>query len=237
MTEDFASILRRGSEELAAHAGARPAAVVRARGDALRRRQRTARSALAVALLAAVCGGAFAVTGPSRHDAPPESVVGPPAPDTSTAPPVMSTAPPDGTAEPSGAASHGPAAGSPSTAAPSCRSLVVPQTVKDAVTLAYRRSQPGLVHLAPVKGTFYYGRCGGVGYAASSFTPTAGAAESELVQLQDEGGAEKYFTEGADGTWTFVATDGFPRDPRGCAAVPEIPAPLAALWGDCLARP
>ncbi|MEU8575222.1 hypothetical protein [Streptomyces asoensis] len=237
MTEDFASILRGGSEELAARTGVRPAAVVRARGDALRRRQRTARSALAVALVAAVCGGAFAVTGHSRQDTSPESVVGPPAPATSTTSPDTSPAPPDGTAEPSGAAPHRPSAGSPSTAAPSCRSLVVPQTVKDAVTLAYRRSQPGLVHIAPVKGTFYYGRCGGVRYAATSFTPTAGAAESELVQLQDEGGAEKYFTEAGDGAWTFVATDGFPRDPRGCAAVSEIPAPLAALWGDCLSLP
>lgn len=82
MTEDFASTLRRGSEELAA-----------------------------------VCGGAFAVTGHSRQDAPPESVVGPPAPDTSTTPPVTSTTPPDGTAEPSGAASHEPAAGSPTAGA------------------------------------------------------------------------------------------------------------------------
>jgi hypothetical protein len=114
---------------------------------------------------------------------------------------------------------------------------VVAQDVKDAVTQAYRRSQPGLVHITPVKGTFYYGRCDGVFYAGASFTPTAGATENELVQLQDEGGAEKYFTKNRDGAWTFVAGDGLPRDPRGCAALPGIPARLAALWGDCLARP
>jgi hypothetical protein len=88
-----------------------------------------------------------------------------------------------------------------------------------------------------VKGTFYYGQCDGVLYAGASFTATADATENELVRLQDEGGAEKYFTKAADSAWTYVAGDGLPRSPRGCAAVPEIPARLAQLWGDCLARP
>ncbi|MFF3334094.1 hypothetical protein ACFYWX_31835 [Streptomyces sp. NPDC002888] len=231
MTEDFEAILRGGSEELAARTSARPAAVVRSRGDELRRRHRMATAALAVALVAAVSGGAFAVTAHS-HQAPlPEAVVDPATPATSTAPPAVTPKTP-------GAAPDDPAATLPSTTPPPpCRSLVVPQEVKDAVTLAYRRSQPGLVHIAPVRGTFYYGECDGVFYAGTSFTPTAGATENELVQLQDEGGAEKYFTQAKGGAWTFAAGDGLPRDSRGCAAIGEIPARLAALWGDCLARP
>ncbi|MGW3633570.1 hypothetical protein ACWD7F_26005 [Streptomyces sp. NPDC005122] len=208
MTEDFEAVLRRGSEELAARTSARPAAVVRARGDELRRRHRLAVAALTVALVASVAGGTFAVTAHSRRASPPAAVVTPATP-----------------------------APTPSTSASPCRSLVVPQEVKDAVTLAYRKAQPGLTHFAPVKGTFYYGECDGVFYAGTSFTPTAGATEGELVQLQDAGGAEKYFTKAEEGAWTFVASDGLPRDPRGCAARHEIPARLAELWGNCLARP
>ncbi|WP_443046839.1 hypothetical protein [Streptomyces sp. NBC_00267] len=64
------------------------------------------------------------------------------------------------------------------------------------------------------------------------------AMTGSLTEAEDlVRGAEKYFTRAEGGAWTFVAGDGFPRDPRGCAAVQEIPAPLAALWGDCLARP
>ena len=229
MTEDFEAILRGGSEELAARTSARPAAAVRARGDELRRRHRMTTAALAVALVAAVGGGALAVTGPSRQASPPEGAVSPATPATSAAPPTVTpkahTAAPD------------PAATSPSSPSSSCRSLVVPQEVKDAVTEAYRRSQPGLVHITPVKGTFYYGQCDGVLYAGASFTATADATENELVQLQDEGSTEKYFTKADGSEWTHVAGDGFPRSPRGCAAVPEIPARLARLWGDCLARP
>ena len=215
MTEDFEAILKAGSEELAARTGTPPVAAVRSRGDELRRRHRMATAALAVALVAAVGGGALAVTGASRQASPPEGVVSPAVPVTSTAPPT----------EP------------PSSTSPSCSSLVVPKEVKAAVTQAYRRSQPGLVHITPVKGTFYYGRCGGVLYAGAAFTATSGATENELVQLQDEGAAEKYFTKAQAGAWTYAASDGFPRSPRGCAAIAAIPARLSALWGDCLARP
>lgn len=216
MTEDFEAILKAGSEEVAARTGTPPVAAVRARGDELRRRHRMATAALAVALVAAVGGGALAVTGTSRQTSPPEGVVSPAIPaTTSTAPPT----------EP------------PSSPSPSCSSLVVPQQVKDAVTQAYRRSQPGLVHITPVKGTFYYGRCDGVFYAGAAFTATSAATENELVQLQDEGAAEKYFSKTGAGAWTYAASDGFPRSPRGCAAIAAIPAQLSALWGDCLARP
>ncbi|MEU6256996.1 hypothetical protein [Streptomyces sp. NPDC047043] len=230
MTEDFEAILRAGSEELAARTGARPAAVVRARGDELRRRRRMATAGLAVAVVAAVGGGAFALTGHFGQALLPEAVVSPTTPAGSTTPPAATSKTPD-------PAPDDPAATPSSPASQPCRSLVVPQQVKDAVTLAYERSQPGLVHIAPVKGTFYYGECDGVFYAGTSFTATAAATENELVQLQDEGSTEKYFTKTKDGAWTFVAGDGFPRDPQGCAAIPVIPARLAALWGDCLARP
>jgi hypothetical protein len=229
MTEDFEAILQAGSEELAARTSARPAAMVRTRGDELRRRHRMATAALAVALVAAVGGGAFAVTGHSRQAAP-EAVVSPTTP-------APSTDQPTGTPKTPSAAPDNSAATPPSNPSPLCRSLVVPQEVKNAVTQAYQRSQPELVHIAPVRGTFYYGECGGVLYAGTSFTPTADATENELVQLQDEGGAEKYFTKAKGSPWTYVASDGFPRDPRGCAAIHEIPARLAALWGDCLVRP
>ncbi|MEH0573347.1 MULTISPECIES: hypothetical protein [Streptomyces] len=229
MTEDFEAVLKAGSEELAARTGVRPVAAVRARGDELRRRHRMTTAALAVALVAAVGGGALAVTGPSRHASPPEGAVSPATPATSASPPTATpkshTAVPDPETKP------------PSSSSPTCRSLVVPQQIKDAVTQAYRRSQPGLVHITPVKGTFYYGQCDSDFYAGASFTATADATGNELVQLQDEGSAEKYFMKARDGGWTYVASDGFPRSPRGCAAIPEIPAGLAPLWGDCLARP
>jgi hypothetical protein len=229
MTEDFEAILQTGSEQLAARTSARPASMVRTRGDELRRRHRMATAALAVALMAAVGGGAFAVTGHAGQAAP-EVVVSPTTPATSTDQPTMTPGTPS-------AAPNISAVTPPSNPSPPCRSLVVPQEVKDAVTQAYLRSQPELVHLVPVRGTFYYGECDGVFYAGTSFTPTADATQNELVQLQDEGGAEKYFTKAKGGAWTYVAGDGFPRDPRGCAAIHEIPARLAALWGNCLVRP
>ncbi|WP_051865858.1 hypothetical protein [Streptomyces griseus] len=232
MTEEFEAVLRGGSEELAARTTARPVAAVRARGDKLRRRHRMATATLAVALVAAVGGGAVAITGPSRQGSPSEGAVDLATPPTSTAPPTVTPGSPS-------AAPYATNAPSPPSSNPSlsCRSLVVPQEVKDAVTQAYRRSQPTLVHIAPVKGTFYYGQCDGAFYAGATFTATAGATENELVQLQDEGATEKYFTKAQDSAWTYVAGDGFPRDPRGCAAIPEIPAQLAGLWDDCLARP
>ncbi|POX47184.1 hypothetical protein [Streptomyces sp. Ru72] len=229
MTEDFEAILKDGSEELARGTSPRPAAAVRARGDALRRRHRATTAALTVALVAAVGGGAFAVAGTSRQASPPEAVVSPATQNAPTSPPATAPKTPSATPDPATAPVRPPSS--------SCRSLVVPDQVKDAVTAAYRRSQPGLVHIAPVKGRFYYGACGNVFYAGASFTPTAGAAENEMVQLQDDGAAEKYFTKAPDGDWTYASSDGFPRSPRGCAAVSEIPAALAALWGDCLSRP
>ncbi|MFR9798804.1 hypothetical protein ACL02U_23355 [Streptomyces sp. MS06] len=225
MTEDFETILRAGDAEFAARLAPRPAEAVRSRGDRLLRRRRYATAAAAVAVVAAVGGGALVAVGPSGSTAPPASatVGGTTGKPTPTGPTTGSTgAPaPSTTAAPSGGS------------ADRCRSLVVPQSVKDAVTEAYRRSQQNLTHIAPAKGSFFYGTCGDTAYAATRFDPTSGVSPGEEVQLQDAGGAMKYFTRSQDGQWAYVASDGLPRDPRGCAAVPQIPAELARLWAGC----
>ncbi|MFJ9539763.1 hypothetical protein ACIRPX_21175 [Streptomyces sp. NPDC101225] len=226
MTEEFDTVLKAGDAEFAARITPRSAEAVRARGDRLLRRRRIATVAAAVAVVAAVGGGVLTVVGPSRGTAPPASATT----DATTAAPSRTPGPTRGATQVPPSA---PATTPPSTAAASCRSLVVPQSVKDAVTQAYRRSQQGLQHITPAKGSFYYGTCGDTAYAASRFDPTAGAVLGEQVQLQDEGGQEKYFTKAPDGQWTYVATDGFPRDPRGCAAIPQIPSDLARAWADC----
>ncbi|MGW9027793.1 hypothetical protein ACWGQ5_27240 [Streptomyces sp. NPDC055722] len=106
------------------------------------------------------------------------------------------------------------------------------------MTAAYgRQSRPQLVHIRPRTGTFYYGNCDGTTYAAAMFVLTAGATYAEQVASQDDGAAMKYFSRSGNGNWTLIASDGLPRDPRGCAAIPQIPAPLAALWAHCLAVP
>ncbi|WP_143658572.1 hypothetical protein [Streptomyces sp. IMTB 2501] len=115
-----------------------------------------------------------------------------------------------------------------------CRSLPVSPTVKASVTAAYRRrAQPPLTHIAPVKGTFYYGSCDGVLYAGTRFHLTPGSTEAEQVALQDDGAAMKYFVDRPGAGWHYVASDSFPAGPRGCAAIAQIPAHLAALWNDC----
>lgn len=93
------------------------------------------------------------------------------------------------------------------------------------------------MHIRPRTGTFYYGKCDGTTYTAAMFVPTAGATYTEQVASQDDGAAMKYFSRSGNGSWALIASDGLPRDPRGCAAIPQIPAPLAALWADCLAVP
>ncbi|MFF3920199.1 hypothetical protein ACFYZB_43665 [Streptomyces sp. NPDC001852] len=115
-----------------------------------------------------------------------------------------------------------------------CRSLLASPTVKTSVTSAYRRQvQPPLIHIAPVKGTFYYGSCDGVLYAGTRFHLTAGSTEAEQVALQDDGAAMKYFVDRPGAGWRYMASDSFPAGPRGCAAIAQIPARLAALWNDC----
>ncbi|MFJ9916423.1 hypothetical protein [Actinacidiphila glaucinigra] len=116
---------------------------------------------------------------------------------------------------------------------PGCRNLAVGGEVKAAVTRAYQRGFPRLVHIAPAPGRFFYGQCGTVRYAAAQFQPTQGANEGELVSLQDEGSAMKYFRAPSGGDWSYVATDGFPASEGGCRAIPQIPRALATAWRNC----
>ncbi len=119
-----------------------------------------------------------------------------------------------------------------------CRSLPASPTVKASVTAAYRRqAQPPLTHIVPVKGTFYYGSCDGTFYAGTRFHLTLGSTEAEQVALQDDGAAMKYFVDRPGTGWRYVASDSFPAGPRGCAAITQIPARLAALWNDCRSTP
>ncbi|MFE7763868.1 hypothetical protein [Streptomyces sp. NPDC057438] len=114
-----------------------------------------------------------------------------------------------------------------------CRNLTAANEVKAAVTRAYRRSFPRYVHVQPVPQQFFYGQCGGVRYAATRFDSTPGATHEELVGMQDEGSAIKYFRGTSGDNWIYVASDGFPRGPQGCGDVPQIPEELAAAWRNC----
>ncbi|WP_406171826.1 hypothetical protein [Streptomyces sp. NBC_00996] len=105
--------------------------------------------------------------------------------------------------------------------------------MKAAVTGAYQRSFPRFVHVQPVPHQFFYGQCGGVRYAATRFEATPGATHEELVGMQDEGSATKYFRGTSGGSWIYIASDSFPRGPHGCGDVPQIPDSLAAAWGNC----
>ncbi|MGW1925804.1 hypothetical protein ACWCQ0_42180, partial [Streptomyces massasporeus] len=73
----------------------------------------------------------------------------------------ISAAPTSGTASPA-------PAGTATSAAPSgCHNLTATSAVKAAVTAAYQRSFPRFAHIRPVPQQFFYGRCGGVRYAAT----------------------------------------------------------------------
>ncbi|WP_145883834.1 hypothetical protein [Streptomyces sp. BK340] len=90
-------------------------------------------------------------------------------------------------------------------------------------------SNPHREHIRPKAGTFYYGECRGVEYAAAVFEPTADATEAERVASQDEGSLRQYLVRPLDSDWKFLASDTNPDS--GCAK--KIPAALAALWGNC----
>ncbi|SEL28866.1 hypothetical protein [Streptacidiphilus jiangxiensis] len=132
------------------------------------------------------------------------------------------------------AASATAAPSSPSGVVAGCRSLPASSAVRTAVLDAYERaSRPHPTHITP-KGVFYYGVCDGTAFAATRFIPTSGATQQELVASQDEGAATKYFSKAPGQGWGYDASDGAPRNPRGCAAVSQIPRQLAAAWADCL---
>ncbi|MFK0172261.1 hypothetical protein ACIQU5_26030 [Streptomyces sp. NPDC090306] len=250
---EFGATLRAGSDEFGARVAPLPAAAVRARGNSRRTRRRVTATLAAAAATAVVVTGAHALAGPSgdRDVLPaaptspsvtasqaspttsPADSPSPPAASASgnTAPSARSSASASSTPGRTGTAAPGgtTASGTPDAA---CRSRAVPAATKSAVTDAFR-ANAGLTHVAPAPGTFYYGTCGTTAYAASRFQPTSGATTGEQVQLQDEGAAMKYFTLAQGGTWRLVASDGFPRDARGCAAVPQIPKALAAAWSNC----
>lgn len=113
-----------------------------------------------------------------------------------------------------------------------CQSLVASSSVKSAVTTAYGR-QHRLVHIEPRAGTFFYGACDGISYAASIFDTTDGATLAEQVATQDGGSALQYFSLSADGSWKQIAGGGYATDISGCEAIPQIPSPLVALWNNC----
>lgn len=155
-------------------------------------------------------------SGPSSPAADTPSQPGTAPTTTTSQPPAGATAPPSGDG--------------------GCRSLKASNAVEMAVLDAYKRvAEPRLTHIAP-KGVFYYGVCNGTAYAATRFSPTSGATQQELVALQDEGAATKYFDKPAGQGWGYVASDGAPRDPAGCAVIARIPSRLATAWADCLER-
>jgi hypothetical protein len=119
-----------------------------------------------------------------------------------------------------------------------CVNLPATAAAKAGAVAAYQKVQPGMPYLVTRPGRFYYGQCQGTYYAASQFTVPAGVTPplSEQVALQDDGAAMKYFRRNGDGSWTLIASDGFPAAPGGCAAIPRIPKALAALWADCLSH-
>jgi hypothetical protein len=122
----------------------------------------------------------------------------------------------------------------PTSAAPSsCHNLTATNAVKSAVTAAYQRSFPRFAHIRPAPQQFFYGQCGGVRYAATRFESTPGATHEELVSMQDEGSATKYFRSTSASGWSYLASDGSPPGPHGCGEVPQIPESLAATWGNC----
>lgn len=148
--------------------------------------------------------------------------------------PTPTPPPPRSSAAPTGATTSPTPAGTATSAAPSgCHNLTATSAVKAAVTAAYQRSFPRFTHIQPVPQQFFYGQCGGVRYAATRFESTPGATHEQLVGMQDEGSATKYFRGTSAGMWSYLATDRFPRAPHGCGDVPQIPETLAAAWGNC----
>ncbi|MGW1617200.1 hypothetical protein ACWCQZ_49340 [Streptomyces sp. NPDC002285] len=127
--------------------------------------------------------------------------------------------------------------GSTSGGASSCRSLVAAPAIKDAVTGAYQSETQDVpfLHIKPAPGTFFYGQCGTTRYVGTRFELTKGYTEKEAVNMQDEGGAMKYFSIVPGGPWSLIAS-GDPELSKGCSSVKEIPAELARVWGDCPAR-
>ncbi|MFC5219922.1 hypothetical protein [Streptomyces coerulescens] len=101
------------------------------------------------------------------------------------------------------------------------------------MTRAYQHAFPRFVHVRPVPHQFFYGQCGDVSYAATRFEASPGATHEELVGMQDEGSATKYFRSTSKGGWIYLTSDGFPRGAYGCRDVHQIPQAMSAAWGNC----
>lgn len=172
---------------------------------------------------------------PSAHaSAPTGTSSSGPATTTPTSPATTTPTPSRTAAAPARSASLTPEGALPTSASHfDCRNLTAGNEVKAAVTEAYRRAFPRFLHIQPVPQQFFYGQCGGVRYAATRFEPTPGATHEELVSMQDEGGATKYFRGTSQGAWTYLTSDGFPRGPRGCGDIAQIPEALSEIWGNC----
>ncbi|WP_042409935.1 hypothetical protein [Streptacidiphilus carbonis] len=142
--------------------------------------------------------------------------------------PNLSAPPSSPTASVKAGSSSGASASS-AVSSPACTDLVVTTAVKTEVTRTYA-AHSKLVHIQPAPGSFLYGQCGGVTYAASRFEPTTGATEEEQVASQDEGSVRKYFKLNLSGSWTYLGSAGFPAT-DGC--IRRIPHALAMIWADC----
>ena len=128
-----------------------------------------------------------------------------------------------------------PAAAAPaptaSASAAGCQNLAAGPALKASVTEAHR-AWAHLVHIQPVPGGFYYGRCGSVEYAGTQFQPAPNATYNDQVALQDDGGTMMYYARSAGGGWRHVASSGI--EPwLGCTKLRAIPHALAVLWHDC----
>ena len=132
----------------------------------------------------------------------------------------------------SGAAGSGTGTSASGAPGQACRNLVATPAVRQAVTLAHQ-AYSHLTHIRPEPGAFYYGSCAGVRYAAVVFQAGPGAGPAEAVGLQDDGSAMQYYRAQTGGPWQHLTADTLPRDPRGCAAIADIPAALTAAWASC----
>ncbi|MFB7288145.1 hypothetical protein [Actinacidiphila glaucinigra] len=203
-----------------------------------------------VSIAAALLGGVLLLTGCTGSSGSDSAAATTTSPSPEASAPASATASADASASastsarPSGSAAPRPSSRSTTPKAttptpqapasvPGCRNLAAGGEAKAAVTRAYQRGFPRLVHIAPAPGRFFYGQCGTVRYAAAQFQPTQGATEGELVNLQDEGSAMKYFRASSGGDWSYVATDGFPASEGGCRAIAQIPRALATAWRNC----
>ncbi|MBF9073159.1 hypothetical protein [Streptacidiphilus fuscans] len=145
-------------------------------------------------------------------------------PSPTLAPTKTVTAPAPSPATPTAAASTAHRSDAPADVA--CRNLAVPADVKWAVTQTWANAKR-IYHIQPKPGEFYYGSCGTTLYAAARFEAAAGATDSDLVQLQDEGSVLQFFRFTPSTGWAFTGSDSFPPT-SDCSQA--VPAALSHQW-------